>query len=88
MRKARKNFHEQIKQYGHKRIARHNKNVEKEIEDGKKAHLDKKNKSDIIYKELSYNELRTIAKEKNIKDYWKKTKEVLLEELIEQERLH
>ena len=36
---------------------------------------------------MSYNELRRQAKENNIK-IWRKTKEELIELLIEQERLH
>tara|TARA_R110001583_G_scaffold6811_13_gene34385 strand:- start:28401 stop:28655 length:255 start_codon:yes stop_codon:yes gene_type:complete len=47
------------------------------------------NKEKIFAKfyEMSYNELRRQAKEKNIK-IWRKTKEELIELLIEQERLH
>jgi hypothetical protein len=37
--------------------------------------------------EMSYNELRQQAKKKKIK-IWRKTKEELIELLIEQERLH
>ena len=46
-----------------------------------------KEKTFAKFYEMSYNELRHQAKEKNIK-IWRKTKEELIELLIEQERLH
>ena len=80
-RKARRNFHEQIKNYGQEKITKHNQRIAEETTATKQIRLDKFRKSAILYTELSYGELREIAKEKKIKNYWKKTKEVLIEEL-------
>ena len=46
-----------------------------------------KEKTFAKFYEMSYNELRRLAKKRNIK-IWRKTKEELIESLIEQERLH
>ena len=46
-----------------------------------------KEKTFAKFYEMSYNELRKLARKRKIK-IWRKTKEELIESLIEQERLH
>ena len=59
----------------------------KKLEQKLEKRKGKKEKTFAKFYEMSYNELRRVAKKENIKT-WRKTKEEIIELLIEQKKLH
>ena len=63
--------------------------IRREIDDGEKKRKEietKKSAKKIDYSQLSYSELRAIAKESGIDYYWRKKKQQLIEELTNSNR--
>ena len=69
------------------RMGRLKKNSAKKLQQKLESRAGQKEKTFAKFYEMSYNELRSVAKEKNIKT-WRKTKEEIIELLIEQEKLY
>ena len=81
--KHRVDFENAIKE----KMSRLKRSAAKKLQQKLEKRRGNKEKTFAKFYEMSYNELRRQAKEKNIK-IWRKTKEELIELLIEQERLH
>ena len=82
-RKHRVNFEKFLEE----KVAGLRERSKKKLQQKLKDKDNQKEKTFAKFYEMSYNELRRQAKEKNIK-IWRKTKKELIELLIEQERLH
>ena len=77
MRPPRKNFEEKLIKEVEEKIQKIKEMEEIERQKSHKNCLQKRTK----YSKMSYDEIRKLAFEQNIKDYWKKNKEALVEEL-------